>query len=380
MSTHAVKVERIVSVEDHPNADRLDLVQVLDWRCVARKGEFKAGDLAVYIPIDSLLPQTFEDFLFPPDSKIKLDKHRIKTIKLRGAISQGLVIPCSDVDKFHTDFVALPGPQFNNIELRARWKEGWDVTESLGITKYEPPAPRFQGANNAGAIKTAVNPNFRKYTSIENAKNYPGVFQPGEPVIVTEKIHGTNFRAGFVPTVANTFWKKVKKFFGRLPEYEFVFGSHNIQLQDRPFDKTFYVTNLYAEIVQKYDLKTRLLNGEVIYGEIYGAGVQKDYTYGHADGQRSLVVFDAMFDGQYKNAEEHMNLGLPTVPVLYEGPYDHELILQFTKGASVLCPSQAVREGIVVKPRVEATHPMIGRKILKFINDDYLLGDQSEYH
>jgi hypothetical protein len=68
------------------------------------------------------------------------------------------------------------------------------------------------------------------------------------------------------------------------------------------------------------------------------------------------------------------------VPILYEGEFDYEQAKALTIGDSVLCPSQKVREGIVIKPEVESNHPNVGRKILKLISDQYLLGKNSDFH
>src|SRR5574340_1044228 len=91
MSTLKVEICEIKSVEPHTNADRLEMVQVLGWFCVTGKGNFKPGDKCIYFPIDSILPESVETTLFGPDSKIKLSKSRIRTIKIRGNISQGMV-------------------------------------------------------------------------------------------------------------------------------------------------------------------------------------------------------------------------------------------------------------------------------------------------
>lgn len=363
MSTHAVEVTPIVAINPHPNADRLEIATVKDWQCVVGKGTFKPGDLCVYIPIDSVLPQPVLDKVFA-GSKIA-PTPRVKTIKLRGAISQGIAVHPND--------------------LGVTAKAGKDVASELGITKYEPPAPGFQGGGDGKARpgRSQTNPNFRKYTGIENAKNHPHTFVEGEPVIVTEKIHGTNFRAGYVPFYADTLWKKVKRFFGMAPEFEFVYGSHNVQLQSKLLYKGFYDSNVYAEAVVKYRLKDVLKPGEVVYGEIYGDGIQKGYAYGSGKGQRDLALFDVMIEGQYldplafeKWADARQ---LPRVPVLYRGPFNREHVKSLTVGDSVLAPTQKVREGVVCKPLEEAT-AYLGRKVLKFISDAYLLGDQTDYH
>jgi RNA ligase (TIGR02306 family) len=222
-----------------------------------------------------------------------------------------------------------------------------------------------------------INPNFHKYTGIENFKNYPDVFEGGQHVVITEKIHGSNFRAGWVPAAADTWFKRVKKFFGLLPEYEFVYGSHNVQLTNKLIYDGFYAEqgNIYAKTVVKYDLKNRLDKGQVVYGEIYGAGIQKNYTYG--SNEHKLIVFDIMENGQYKSPLYCKTwcdcMGLDHVPVLYSGPFSVEIAKMLTQGPSVLCPDQKVREGVVIKSADPQNHPKVGRAVLKLISDAYLL-------
>ena len=370
MSSHVVEVVEIDEIRPHPNADRLDLAIVKGWQCVVGKGSYRKGDKAIYIPIDSILPQYLLDILFPPGSKVVPSKGRIKTIKLRGAISQGMLMDFKDIDA-------------------EEMPVGTDMSESLGIKKYEPPvAPATM--RGATASPKQSNPYFHKYTDIENFKHHNNLFEPGEIVVVTEKIHGTNFRAGWVKTVPNTLWKKVKKFFGRLPEWEFVYGSRNVQLQDRLMAKTYYDSNVYAKTVEQYNLKEILDKGNVLYGEIYGDGIQKGYSYGCEKGETKLAVFDIQVQSHI-NPDSQLYLDsaqlgnwllvteLPSVPLLYVGPYDEAKLRALASGPSILEPSHKVREGVVIRPLHEAT-AHIGRKILKLINDDYLLKDQTEFH
>ncbi len=369
MSTLKVEVVRIGKVQKHSNADALDVVEVKGWQVVTQLGVFKEGDLGVYFPIDSILPQEVESKIFGPDSKIKLNKSRVKTIKLRGAISQGLLTP---LDLWET----------------AKPKEGLDLTKALGVTKFEPPLREFRGSNSNLKPKKK-NPNFKEYTDIENYKNYPDVFQLGEPVIATEKIHGTNFRAGWVKYEADSWWKKVKKLFRLTPEWEWVYGSRRVQLQNKFFYRGYYNNNVYAAICEKYDLKNKIPKGFVLYGEVYGDGIQKGYTYGCDKGEIKLVAFDLMNTNNgsksYLNHdafEEYCDImGIPTVPLVYVGPFHINMLKLLTKGNSNMVLSQKVKEGLVIKPK-EETHTMYGRKILKLISDEYLLKveDTTEFH
>jgi RNA ligase (TIGR02306 family) len=363
MSDLHVKVIAIDEVRAHPNADRLELAVVGGWNCVVAKGHYQAGDAALYIPIDSVLPPELEARIFPPDSKVKLNKSRVRTIKLRGAISQGLIV--------RLDEIGLSGVPV-----------GTDVRERLGITKYEPPdesTPNLMRAGRASRYQT--NPHFRKYTDIENLKNYNRLFEPGEMVHVSEKLHGTSARYGYFPTVANTWWKKIKRFFGMLPAHEFCLGSRNVQLQDRGYDG-FYEQNVYGKIAKQERLAQILDPGEAVYGEIIGSGVQKGYTYGCAQGEHRLYVYDVMIDGRWIDSAELDRFcrlrGLTRVPKLYVGPFDAEHIAELRCGDSVI-GGQKCREGVVVRATTEQM-TTIGRKILKFINDEYLLGEQTDFH
>lgn len=362
MSTLKVEVVKIANIEKHPNADRLDLAVVKDWRCVTAKDRFRAGDKAVYFPIDSILPEHLEAKLFPPDSKIKLEKHRIRTIKIRGAISQGLLCSLSELDlKDHAI--------------------GTDLTDKLGVTKYEPPI-HMTPQSRADRVR-CINPYFNKYTDIENFKNYPELFEADDQIVILEKIHGTNFRAGYVPFHASTWWKKVKVFLRIAPKFEFVYGSHNVQLQDK-----FHNDNVYAEAVNKYNLR-KLPKGIVIYGEIYGDGIQKNYNYGLKTGERKMVVFDIKEindngESKYLNHRTVVAIccafDLPHAPIEYLGPFgSRDVVKRFVDGPSSLCKDQKMREGIVIKP-IEESITYIGRKILKFKSDDFLLSAEDDTH
>lgn len=371
---YKVLVVRIDKVEKHPNADRLDLAHIKGWQCVTQRGAYKEGDLAVYIPIDSILPPDLEQRVFPPESKVKLSKSRVKTIKLRGAISQGMLL---SPQEFLTEY---------------RYVEGDDVTTYLGITHYEPPAPPASMRGDQVA-KKKKNPHFPVYTKISHFKNYPDLFAEGEPVVVTEKIHGTNFRAGWAPTHVDTIWKRVKKFFGYLPQWEFVVGSHMVQINMAKNKWTgFYPTNVYAETVRAYDLEAKIPLGHIVYGEIYGSGIQKGYSYGCLDHAHKLAIFDVwvsdMFPGNlqlqgfvsWATVEKvAKRIGVPTVPVVYAGPYARELVSTWEQGPSLASAEQTHREGCVVKPQIEETS-WIGRKMLRSINPEYLLRSESDFH
>jgi RNA ligase (TIGR02306 family) len=195
-------------------------------------------------------------------------------------------------------------------------------------------------------------PEFKKYTDIENWRNYPDVFTEEDEVIITEKIHGTNFRAGWVNGT-------------------FYVGSHNVNRREKEDD-------IYWRTAQQYDLAGKLGEDQIIFGEIYGFKVQK-MEYGRGD--TGALFFDLMVDGHYLDFEEfkvfceEKNLG--SVPCLYEGRYGCSEVIKAGNGKSTL--ADHIREGCVIKSKREMIHPKIGRKILKYVNDDYLLGNYDNY-
>ena len=376
MSTLKVEVVAIDDVYKHPNADRLDIVRVKGWNCVTGREnptepKFKPGDKAIYIPIDSVLPPKLEEFLFPLDGKIHLSKSRIKTIKLRGAVSQGMVIDINE--------------ELNNLypPLKRGVKIGDDLTNILEVTKYEPPQNELPDClKQRNTPIGGNNPNFRKYTDIENFKFYPDVFQEGEEVYITEKLHGTSARYAILETVPNTWWQKLLRFFNLLPKYQFCYGSRNLQLQDRLNKKVYYSTDVYGKIAKQLNMVGRLEPGEAVYGEIVGHGIQKGYSYGCKPGEYKFFAYDVKINDRWLNADEFKEwcetTGIERVPELYSGPFNLDQAAALTSGDSLI-GDQKVREGLVIKAATESL-AICGRKILKLINIDYLLGEQSEFH
>ncbi len=369
MSTLAVEVKTILDIKEHPNADKLELAQIEGWTCVVTKGKFKTGDLCVYFPVDSILPADLEVKLFPRDSKIHLHNSRIKPIRIRQVFSEGLAVP---VDVILFD---------RNSTWNGKIYDGLDLTTYLGVTKYTAPPPPASLRNGRIRKQYLCNTNFQRYTNIERLEKFAKWFEPTEIVVAREKIHGTNYRVGWVPTQANTWWKKTKKFFGLLPKYEFCFGSRKLELtfsENREImnNNPFVPKNAYERITKRYGLKQLLGNGEVVYGEIYGPSVQKGYHYGLKNDELGFVVFDVQIDGKFLSDGELFSFcfqkGLHLVPLVYKGPRDLNAIKALNKGNSVMAPSQPVMEGLVIRPEIEVNDAR-GRKIAKLISEEYAL-------
>ena len=133
MSRKLASVQRIKDIRPIEGADRIEIVQVLNWDCVAKKGEFNVGDWVIYFEIDSLLPDIpMFEFLKGSSWSQKLNKYKISTHTFRNQISQGLVIP---YDQLQELMVQING----EVDFRKDYAEGEDLTELLKIEKYEPP-------------------------------------------------------------------------------------------------------------------------------------------------------------------------------------------------------------------------------------------------
>jgi RNA ligase (TIGR02306 family) len=399
-----VEVVEIKSVIKHPNADRLDCLTFnnYDWVVVAgrenpEEPRYKAGDSVIYIPIDSILPPKLECFLFPPGSLITLSKSRVKSIKIRKCVSQGMTCDLSE------DLFSLY-PELRGAKL------GDDLTKILGIVKYEPPVgstPSLMAATS----KKKSNPHFKEYLSIPNFKYFPDAFD-GKDVVVTEKLHGTSTRYANLPRVpvpmprfpdnfrwtsAKHVWNILKEYvggvrshvvekvlfkIGKLPSHEFCLGSRRVQLQTKSKDhKVWYDENVYGIVAQNYGFRDTLLPGEALYGEIVGQGIQAKYNYGCAEGEYKFFAYDVKFNDRYLDHDDFVawctKNEIPRVPELYRGIYDREKIDAMRKGDSRI-GNQKIREGVVVQTAKEDIDPRLGRLILKWISDDYLTQKGSE--
>ena len=172
MSSLIVEVCAVEDVLDHPNADRLEIVCVKGWKCIVQKDTYDIGDLVVYAPVDSMIPITLSDDM---DVIKYLGKGgRVRTTKLRGEYSQGLIIPIT--------YLPFPSPGWGFAGQNG-YLPGDDVRELLEIEKYEPPL-------STRGDRLPDHPAFQRYTDIENYNNFPDVLKEGEMVVVSEKIHG----------------------------------------------------------------------------------------------------------------------------------------------------------------------------------------------
>jgi len=357
-------VARINEIKEIQGADNIELAIVGGWNCITKKGEYKVNDLVVVATTDAVIPQKLSDDLNITNYLRK--GQRVRTVKLRGVYSECLIIPF----------------QYAYISTKDKLVEGSDCMDILGIHKYEPPVKQIQLASGR-KIRYQDNPNFHIYYKFPNLKNVAGMFTEEDVVEITRKIHGTNARYGIVKKNKLSFWDKIKKFF-RLAdewiEYEFVVGSHNVEKGSD--SQGFYDTNVWYEIADKYGIKDKLWNyvkfmgkseigdGVTLYGEIYGAGIQKGYDYGLTE--IKFAGFDIKMNGEYINMfrTRHIienSLRLPYVNVLYMGSWSQEVQDKYVFD-NFIPGTKVPEEGIVIK-HVSGER----NKIAKVINPDYLI-------
>lgn len=323
-------IQRIKNIEPIEGAEAIEKASVLGWQLVIRKGEFKIGDLCVYVEIDSVLPNK------PEFELIRAKTNRIKTIKLRGQISQGICFPLS----------VLP----NDTAL----VEDIDVTELLGVTKFEPPIP----ANLAGEVK-GLFPSFMPKTDEtrvqvleELLKNYEGTL-----CYITEKLDGSSV----------TFYLK---------DNEFGVCSRNLDL-------LFSESNSMWKFAMQNNLEEKLksLNKNIaLQGEIIGEGIQKNKYKQRGQTVYFFNVFDidsycylSLNEVKFLLKEFKLNM-VPVTDENYLLESSVEAVITKSQMRSVL-NKDTIAEGIVVRPLEEKIDKSImqGRVSFKAINPNFLI-------
>jgi RNA ligase (TIGR02306 family) len=322
MERKLATVRRIKEIIPIEGADRIELAVVDGWKVVVAKDvQHKVGDLVIYCEIDSFLPIR-EEFEFLRKSSFKKmgdqEGFRLRTAKMKGQISQGLILP-----------IFVLNPPDTNIYVQPF--EGLDVTEMLDIVKYEPPIP----ANLAGKVK-GLFPSFLIKTDEERVQNiaveYSALcFQSKHQFYVTEKLDGSSA----------TFY---------INNGEFGVCSRNLELLETE-------NNSFWKVARELKLEENLRALEkniCLQGELIGEGIQGN-PYG-IKGQTirffSVYQIDSRTRLGIKDLEDIcFMIGLQTVPILESNfllPNTIEEILQYAEGKSALNP-KTEREGVVVR-------------------------------
>ena len=322
-----VSIQKILDVQPVENSDALDKVKILGWQVVVKRGEFKQGDLAAYVEIDSILPDK-------PEFSFLANRHfRVQTIRLRGCLSQGIAFPLS----------ILPAGD---------WQEGQDITDVIGAKHYEKTI--------SGTIGGQIERNFPPFipkTNEERLQNFPGVLDElrDKAYIITTKVDGTSC------TIYHN-------------NGSFGVCSRNNQMREDD-------QNVYWKMAKKYDLENKLKGFEMniaLQGEVVGPGIQKNRLNLK---ELEFLLFD-VYDVEkerYMNVTEanavRFSLGLKAVPTVELGPnfnYTFEQLLELAKGKYEGTKND--QEGIVVRSFREDFSEILRKRIsFKVLNNQFLL-------
>lgn len=359
---HLASIQKILSLEPIPNADAIEKATVLGWELVVKKGEFQVGDLCVYCEIDSILPE------LPLFEFLRSKKFRIKTIKLRDQISQGIAFPLNIISQ------VSPKTKIHKL------KEDQDVTDILKIKKWDPeeeddlPQERSWISKKFGWLLWKLGLKGKKFgkklnqtfpvhlcpksdeTRVQNMMS--GLIRnQNKLAFVTEKCEGSS--------ITFVYNKKVRSKWGKAEEKFYVCSRNRIITDTK--DNFFLVS-------QKYGIENKLKElgkNIAVQAELIGPGVQGNIYKLNDHEIRVFNVYDTDRKRYlpYKEFIELVNkLDLPMAPLVDENHTVHTDIknyVEMSKGKSKINP-KVIREGIVIRLMEEDFS-------FKSINPEYLL-------
>lgn len=368
MSTFAVTLRKLEKVWNHPQADRLDLAKVegCEYQFVVGRDAYRPGDEVLFFPIDAVLPNWIIERIGLVGKLSGKDKNRIKTVVLRGAISQGIVARPETV---------------MGVCFETPWRTMTpdELTKTLGVIKYEAPPVPCTAGNLVGM------PDDVPVYDIEGADNFSWLIDNmmDKQVFVSEKLEGTNF------------WLSA------FPNGEMQFGQRNHRidpLPDKEHDflrvaKKFKLVEFAHFLVKYYKAKITLRGeylGPGIQRNIYGLKENVVYLFDYMIGESDLPTVDGGVKkgNRYEDAvvfyQTCEDMGIPVCPCLGVNMTLREwlkgkTVREASNGPSLLNPA-VKREGIVIKPIKEEMHyqgppgtcDYFGRLIIKQRSPEYL--------
>lgn len=390
---YVVAIDEIRPIEGY---NRVEYARVGGWWVIVRKGQFQVGDLAIYIEVDSKVPEK-EPFMF-------LDKRnfKVKTLKMCKVISQGLLMSPEDFG------------YFSNIDKTAvidgdkdeEFKVGDFLTAELGIT-YADAADNKRKANSADKYKLMAQRNGKLFskqpfrwlmrrtwgkkllfiffgkkkdkkngwpshiaskTDVERVQNMIWILQDKKPFVATEKVDGSSMSV----MAERSKFNKINKYV----------CSRNVVFEN-PEQDCYYDTNIYFEAYEKYNLGEKIehmlkdlnLPNIAIQMEVYGDGVQKR-NYSMNNGERKIAVFHILSNNVKMPMEKVVELcekyDLPHVPIIdnnYVLPDTIEELQTYVESASSAIDGLD-KEGIVFYDKATGT------QYFKFVSPNFLM----KYH
>lgn len=308
-------IQEVLDVQPIPNSDRIEKARVGGWWVVVKKGDFHPGDLGLYMEVDSLLPIRPEfEFLLKgttPKKSIhegrEVEGIRLKTVKFRGQLSQGLLLPLSVF------------PETANLQ------EGADCTELLRVLLYERPIPTHLSGKVRGAF-----PGFLRRTDEEQVQNCLDLLEEyrGHSFYVTEKVDGSSMSSY---------------------NYNSIFS-----VCSRGLDLFETEENSFWQVARKHEMVTKLRSGFAVQAELAGEGVSDNRLLLRGKEMYAFYVYDiqqGLFLPLEPMEEFCAELGIPTVPVIHRDfvlDCGVDAILTMADGLSALNPNR-LREGLVFR-------------------------------
>lgn len=328
-------IVKVLDVSPIEGADRIEVASVLGYKVVAAKGVYRVGDLAAYIVPDTLVPKKpWSEFLFKGGDAEK-EVARLRVARLRGQVSQGLLIPISELN--------IKNPS-----------EGLDVTEALGVKKYSKPVPVSLGGEVWGYM-----PGFLHKTDEDNLRSNPACIKELLAqqcyCYISQKIDGSSA----------TFFLK---------DGEFGVCSRNMHLKKGG--------NVFWRIAEEYDIESRMRNlfggqNVAIQGEVYGEGINKNHLgiRGQKFQMFDLWYIDGYRYGDYDELDRaSVGLQIPKVDTVWMGFFNFTLddLIEMSNGSTY--PNGSPAEGIVIRPVKNFYSPTLGGRLsVKVISEKFCL-------
>jgi len=349
MQRKLASIQQVVALKPIEGADFIEEAQVLGWYVIVKKGEFQVGDLGVFFEVDSILPVA-------PWNEFLKGRQRIKTMRMRGVLSQGLLLPLDILppDPWRVEYGTNEAGDNEAIVMpNQEWRIDDDVTELLNVLKWEPEV-RFGGGAGQGLPFPPLVPK----TDEMRVQTVPGVLEELRylPYVATVKLDGTSFTA--------------------------IHDGEQLIVCSRNYSLKKELGGAHWDMAIQLELEEKLkaYPGIAIQGELCGPGIQKNRLHLR---QNELYIFNVYntkhgkyFSHPYAKAFV-ADLGLQFVPTAFEGEefdYTLETILEAAKGNY---DSGLRREGIVIRPLKERHSGVLrGRLSFKAINNDWLLKDE----
>jgi RNA ligase (TIGR02306 family) len=357
------QVVQIENVIKHPDADTLDVCTVLgDYPVITKRDEYIIGDLAGYIPIDSIVPDTDQFYFLCPKTYEKYEgdygevlqrmvgpkfpvgsvpeKYRIiKAKKIRGTYSQGMLVQLP-----LTDVVGIGDSIVNFFQLKK-----WEELEEENLPGLEKTRTNAEKAPQGWAIP---------HYDIDGVRKYISCLQEGEEIVLTEKLHGSNAA--------------------------FCHDGERLWVKSRNFYKKMDPDDMWWDIALRYDLENKLKHypNFVFFGEVYGQ--VKGFRYDTLIEEKRLMTKVRFFDVwdtkvlRYLNYDHRiialMGAGLDSVPELYRGVWQgKEAMYPYAEGLTTLGGSH-IREGWVLNTLVERYEPKLDSRMqVKLVGEGYNL-------